>query len=255
MTSNSHATTGGSATPRAGAATTREAQAHQAIDQLLSLHRDQQDSFRRLLDFEARLVNANGIGQHPHEAAPHAFAPPADSPPVRLMQQSATHGTGSPPLPTLPLQVVALNAEAGHDQQTAPPRAASPSPEPSVAAPTISASNGPISADQFRQSLLSAVSERTGYPIEMLDMNAHMEADLGIDSIKRIEVLSQLKNVHDFLHGHDEEAMFEELTGFTTLQEIVTWFEQLNDPAAQAAGGNLPKKPQAPLPPVTTTVE
>ena len=99
------------------------------------------------------------------------------------------------------------------------------------------------------------MSERTGYPIEMLDMNAHMEADLGIDSIKRIEVLSQLKNVHDFMHGHDEEAMFEELTGFTTLQEIVTWFEQLNDPAAQAAGGNLPKKPQAPLPPVTTTVE
>src|SRR5262249_54673481 len=40
------------------------------------------------------------------------------------------------------------------------------------------------------ETLLQIVSDRTGYPIEMLGLDLDMEADLGIDSIKRVEVLS-----------------------------------------------------------------
>jgi acyl transferase domain-containing protein len=36
--------------------------------------------------------------------------------------------------------------------------------------------------------LLNVVAERTGFPIEMLDLDADVEADLGIDSIKRVEI-------------------------------------------------------------------
>ena len=36
--------------------------------------------------------------------------------------------------------------------------------------------------------MLSVVSERTGYPAEMLGLDADMEGDLGIDSIKRVEI-------------------------------------------------------------------
>ena len=39
------------------------------------------------------------------------------------------------------------------------------------------------------QKLLQIVSERTGYPPEMLDLDLDIEADLGIDSIKRVEIL------------------------------------------------------------------
>ena len=39
------------------------------------------------------------------------------------------------------------------------------------------------------QALLAVVSEKTGYPQEMLDLSMDMEADLGIDSIKRVEIL------------------------------------------------------------------
>ena len=39
-------------------------------------------------------------------------------------------------------------------------------------------------------SMLKVVSELTGYPVEMLDMDMDIEADLGIDSIKRVEILS-----------------------------------------------------------------
>ena len=53
---------------------------------------------------------------------------------------------------------------------------------------TLSSSDDDISAI-----LLAVVSEKTGYPVEMLEMDMGMDSDLGIDSIKRVEILSALK--------------------------------------------------------------
>src|SRR6266480_544114 len=41
--------------------------------------------------------------------------------------------------------------------------------------------------------LLEVVSEKTGYPQEMLELNLELDADLGIDSIKRVEIFSALQ--------------------------------------------------------------
>jgi NAD(P)-dependent dehydrogenase (short-subunit alcohol dehydrogenase family) len=41
--------------------------------------------------------------------------------------------------------------------------------------------------------LLSMVAEKTGYPPEMLELDMALDADLGIDSIKRVEILSALQ--------------------------------------------------------------
>ena len=43
------------------------------------------------------------------------------------------------------------------------------------------------------ETLIAVVSEKTGYPVEMLDLDMGMESDLGIDSIKRVEILSTLQ--------------------------------------------------------------
>ena len=42
--------------------------------------------------------------------------------------------------------------------------------------------------------LLDLVSERTGYPTDMLGLDQDLEADLGIDSIKRVEILGAFQN-------------------------------------------------------------
>ncbi|MFQ5485636.1 MAG: SDR family NAD(P)-dependent oxidoreductase, partial [Desulfobacterales bacterium] len=42
-------------------------------------------------------------------------------------------------------------------------------------------------------SILRLVSEKTGYPVEMIGLEMDLEADLGIDSIKRVEILSALE--------------------------------------------------------------
>ncbi|MFI7068347.1 SDR family NAD(P)-dependent oxidoreductase [Kribbella sp. NPDC050124] len=62
-------------------------------------------------------------------------------------------------------------------------------PEP-VAATVPSA--GP-SADEVRTALLDIVAEKTGYPADMLDLDMNIEADLGIDSIKRVEIMGVLQ--------------------------------------------------------------
>ncbi len=41
--------------------------------------------------------------------------------------------------------------------------------------------------------MLAVVGELTGYPVEMLGLDMDIEAELGIDSIKRVEILSALE--------------------------------------------------------------
>ena len=41
--------------------------------------------------------------------------------------------------------------------------------------------------------MLEVVAEKTGYPVEMLGLEMDLEADLGVDSIKRVEILSAMR--------------------------------------------------------------
>ena len=81
------------------------------------------------------------------------------------------------------------------------PRAAPPPALPTPAAamamqppPTaLQAETRPQAVDDLSQTLIAIVSELTGYPQEMLGLEMEIEADLGIDSIKRVEILSAME--------------------------------------------------------------
>lgn len=60
-------------------------------------------------------------------------------------------------------------------------------PVPVAAAPPVQAA--------VEQALLQVVSQKTGYPSDLLTLDMDMEADLAIDSIKRIEILGALQEV------------------------------------------------------------
>ena len=42
--------------------------------------------------------------------------------------------------------------------------------------------------------MLSVVAEKTGYPVEMIELTQDLESDLGIDSIKRVEILAAVRD-------------------------------------------------------------
>ncbi|MEK7722621.1 MAG: acyltransferase domain-containing protein, partial [Elusimicrobiota bacterium] len=62
-------------------------------------------------------------------------------------------------------------------------------PAPAPAQPQILQPSQPDVA----QALLAIVSSQTGYPVESLNTDMDMESDLGIDSIKRVAILSELQ--------------------------------------------------------------
>ncbi|MCG8404126.1 MAG: SDR family oxidoreductase [Phycisphaerales bacterium] len=70
---------------------------------------------------------------------------------------------------------------------------------PADSSETTTRSSAPVNKssssirDSFSQTLLDVVSELTGYPSEMLNLEMDMEADLGIDSIKRVEILAAVE--------------------------------------------------------------
>ncbi|MCS6121641.1 type I polyketide synthase [Shewanella baltica] len=88
----------------------------------------------------------------------------------------------------------------------------------STTAPTAPAANG-LSAALVQQTMMAVVADKTGYPTEMLELGMDMEADLGIDSIKRVEILG---TVQDELPGLPELSP-EDLAECRTLGEIVDY--------------------------------
>lgn len=90
--------------------------------------------------------------------------------------------------------------------------------------------------------LLQIVSDRTGYPAEVLDVTVDMEANLGIDSIKRVEILGIFQNQFLPADFHFASGMMDELTSIKTLAGVVDWLEQTLrvDPEPAANGHPTP---------------
>jgi malonyl CoA-acyl carrier protein transacylase len=85
----------------------------------------------------------------------------------------------------------------------------------------------------FTSELRAVAAERTGYPPEMLDLDAGIESDLGIDSIKRVEILTALQKLGSAEQQQNVQAIMPKLTAARTLREIAELI-------AGCAGGGMP---------------
>jgi acyl transferase domain-containing protein/NAD(P)-dependent dehydrogenase (short-subunit alcohol dehydrogenase family) len=125
-------------------------------------------------------------------------------------------------------QIVAFLADAPAQPKTAA------APAPAAVTATVA------SSDQAQTVLLEVVADKTGYPVEMLELDMSLDTDLGIDSIKRVEILSALQT-------RLPEAPVvkpEDLGRLQTLRQIVAFLD------AGAAAPQPAKKPIAPTAPV-----
>jgi len=98
--------------------------------------------------------------------------------------------------------------------------------------PPISNIQYPLDAAGIGQTLQRLVSERTGYPTEMLHLNLDLEADLGIDSIKRVEILGAFQQQTGV---HLGEKM-EQLAARRTLQEMIDLLVECQELSVSGSG-------------------
>jgi NAD(P)-dependent dehydrogenase (short-subunit alcohol dehydrogenase family) len=98
---------------------------------------------------------------------------------------------------------------------------------PVVETPIVAVEIAPAAPQiSIQELLLSIVSERTGYPVDMLDVNLDLEADLSIDSIKRVEILGTLTLR---LGVSPEDAMTELPENLTRLKTLAAIVDALTD--------------------------
>lgn len=94
------------------------------------------------------------------------------------------------------------------------------------------------------------ISELTGFPVEMLEPTMDLESDLGIDSIKRVEILSRLEESLPEMATISPDEMSE----LKTLEQIAG---TLSPAAPEKSNGmaQAPETPGAPEPPPSPTGE
>ena len=167
------------------------------------------------------------------------------------------------PAPNAQPTVAAVQAPPTRTEQVAPIRSSSLSPLPSpdvqpsnapAVVPLKSVESAPPVAEMrspLASTVLAIVSEKTGYPEEMLSLAMSLDHDLGIDSIKRVEILSALQERVPDLPAFKPE----ELGSLHTLNDVVMLAEaRSGERPSQAVSPSFPRLEPATLPAPTANV-
>jgi polyketide-type polyunsaturated fatty acid synthase PfaA len=109
--------------------------------------------------------------------------------------------------------------------------------ESAPASVPAASSPGPAGED-LKSLLLTIIAEKTGYPAEVLDLSSELDSDLGIDSIKRVEILSAIQERLPQL----SKMAVQDVAGLRTLGEVLEFIKRMR------AEGALAEKKTAQVP-------
>ena len=156
-------------------------------------------------------VQDQGIASRPREAAqeaPRELAPAIQAPTPAPKPVAATKP--APPAP--PAKASPLTA--------AVPAVASAVSEIEGGGtdvhPLVNALIPAVKTDPVKQRILALVAEKTGYPIDMLDLDLDLEADLGVDTVKQAEVFATVRETYGI--ARDDKL---KLRDFPTLAHMI----------------------------------
>jgi acyl transferase domain-containing protein/NAD(P)H-dependent flavin oxidoreductase YrpB (nitropropane dioxygenase family)/acyl carrier protein len=121
------------------------------------------------------------------------------------------------------------------------PAAGSPNSAALVATSTVT-----VTTPDFQTAILDVISERTGYPVDLIELDLDLEADLSIDSIKRAEVAGEVAT-RLRLTVEGDESELEDLVKARTVRSMVDWLNQKmlspDAPVGHPGNGSLTAAP------------
>ena len=147
-----------------------------------------------------------GGAQIPQASIPASAPSPALPPPVAPAAQAAQAPVQAQPteINIAPAQPVAKPYTNGAASAPMPASRPQPAPQASAPAPAKAAlGQDPIAL------VRAIISEKTGYPEDMLEIDMDLEGELGVDSIKQVEILSTLRDRVPELPEIDPEKLVE----------------------------------------------
>ncbi|HEX5748379.1 MAG TPA: beta-ketoacyl synthase N-terminal-like domain-containing protein [Archangium sp.] len=140
--------------------------------------------------------------------------------------------------------IVALVEQLRTGQTAAPAATKAPVAEPAAAAPQVTTVQKSIALEEeVRRVLLDTVVAKTGYPEDMLEMNLDLEADLGIDTVKQVDIFARTREAFGVTRDPSRA-----LRDFNTLQKVVDHIvERIIATGAAAAPASAPAPAPAPV--------
>ena len=116
---------------------------------------------------------------------------------------------------------------------------AAPAPKAQAAAP--SAQPKPASkSDPVKEKVLSLVAEKTGYPVDMLDLDLDLEADLGVDTVKQAEVFAAIRETYSIPRDENRK-----LRDYPTLAHVIRFVYEKQPDLVGAAPASAPSSAKA----------
>jgi acyl transferase domain-containing protein/acyl carrier protein/NAD(P)-dependent dehydrogenase (short-subunit alcohol dehydrogenase family) len=107
---------------------------------------------------------------------------------------------------------------------------------------SVTTSMPAMQADSVKQRVLALVSDKTGYPIDMLDLDLDLEADLGVDTVKQAEVFASIREAYGI--ARDDQI---KLRDFPTLAHVIGFVHQRRpDLLVETSAVSVAEQPKAP---------
>lgn len=193
-------------------------------DEMSSVMAEYFATMRQFLETQERVLNAFMAGGAMPAAMPRSM--PAAAPAPRRPVAAAPAARVAPAPVAAP---VAAPAPVAAAPAPAPAPVAAPvAAAASVAAPApAAASAAQVDGGKIKDILLSIVEERTGYPSDMVGLEQNLEADLGIDSIKRVEIVGALLQTLPPAYGSALGEARSQLNTRATLADMLKMLEGL----------------------------
>ena len=172
---------------------------------------------------------------------------PMQSMPMQPMPMQAMPVQSAQPMSAQPIQAMPAQPETPVAAASSPDAAPAPQADIAAADGSAPAQAEPVPAsdpgaytglptldslteEELRDIVIDVIADKTGYPTDMIGLDMDLEADLSIDSIKRLEIIGALGDriqLPDTSGASDAEqsSALEQMTSIKTLRGMVAWLK------------------------------
>jgi 3-oxoacyl-(acyl-carrier-protein) synthase/acyl carrier protein/NAD(P)-dependent dehydrogenase (short-subunit alcohol dehydrogenase family) len=159
---------------------------------------------------------------------------PAPTPALVRQAPSPTPVVAAEPKPERSLSENAKTSVAAQVPAPAPPAL----PKPAV------------KGDAVKERVLALVAEKTGYPVDMLDLDLDLEADLGVDTVKQAEVFATIREAYGIARDENRK-----LRDYPTLAHVIRFvYDKRPDLSAVPPSPTAELKETKPITPTPAAV-